>query len=358
MSPQNNHRLFNKAIPLTMLSVLFSCVEPIDFNPKSDVISNLTVSGKLVYSNPSIVTVTVSRVLDYNPTPTDGVDLKAVYLFDEQGNEVEVTETGIGKYALTIPANHPGIRITPGKSYGIRLVSNGGKQYVSSLEEVRSVPLPNVLTYEPSTRRVLDASGYFFSVPYINFYLDTDILIPNSGKPAFLHWQIEQTSRFRDAENHLCFRTQSINDNDIRILNGYEYTTDQASIPIYESSLYSSYAHGSYIHVIQESISAEAYEYWKSVQTILRRSGNMFEIPAGKIRSNIKNVDDPKEDVFGFFYATETDTIRVYVDPSKFSPISPYCVSSGQNGGTCISYCCDCTNDPASTTTKPYYWIE
>ena len=344
-------------VTVTILASLFSCVEPIDFHPQSDVISSLTVSGKLVYCNPSIVTVAVGRVLDYNPTPTEGVDMRAAYLFDDQGNEVQIPEVGIGKYALTIPPGAPDIEIMTGHSYGIRLESNTGKQYISTLQEILPVPATEQLTYEPSTRRVLDASGFFFNVPYINFYLNTKILNPTSGEPAFLHWQIELTSKFNDAKTHVCYRTQSINDNQIRILNGYEYTTDEASIPIYESSLYSSYAHGSYLHVIQEPIPAEAYEYWKSVRTVLARSGNMFEIPAGKVRSNIHNTDDPEEDVFGFFYATETDTIRVYVDPARFDPISPYCTSSGQNG-SCISYCCDCSGDPASTITKPYYWKE
>lgn len=259
-------------VTVTILASLFSCVEPIDFHPQSDVISSLTVSGKLVYSNPSIVTVAVGRVLDYNPTPTEGVDMRAAYLFDDQGNEVQIPEVGIGKYALTIPPGAPDIEIMTGHSYGIRLESNTGKQYISTPQEILPVPATEQLTYEPSTRRVLDASGFFFNVPYINFYLNTKILNPTSGEPAFLHWQIELTSKFNDAKTHVCYRTQSINDNQIRILNGYEYTTDEASIPIYESSLYSSYAHGSYLHVIQEPIPAEAYEYWKSVRTVLARS--------------------------------------------------------------------------------------
>lgn len=357
MNPLNTSHRCQGFVTITILASLVSCVEPIDFHPKSDVISSLTVSGKLVYSNPSTITIAASRVLDYNPTPTDGVDLKTVYLFDEQGNEVEIPETGIGKYAKTLLSNDPDLQIRPGKSYGIRLETNNGKVYMSSLEDIKPVPAPTGLTYEASTRSVLDPAGYFFSVPYINFYLNTNILNPTSGEPAFLHWQIELTSKFNDAKAHICYRTQSINDNAIRILNAYEYKTDQASIPIYESSLYSSYAHGSYLHVIQESISAEAYEYWKSIRTILARSGNMFEIPAGKVRSNIRNIDDPDEDVFGYFYATETDTIRVYIDPASFDPISPYCASSGQNS-SCISYCCDCSKDQSSTTTKPYYWKE
>ena len=355
MNTPANNRSIKGALMVPCVIALVSCVEPIDFRPASDVISNLTVSGKLVVNHPSIVTVSAGRVLDYNPTPTDGLDLKSVFLFDEDGNEVQIPATGIGKYALTIPDGFPGIRIENGKSYGIRLETHQGKQYVSSLEQVMTVPAPILLTYEPSIRRVLDPSGYYFSVPYINFYLTTNIVDQTSGTPAFLHWQIEQTSRFNDAHLHTCYRTQSINDDRIRILNGYEYTSDQARIPIHESSLNSSYAHGSYLHVIQESISAHAYEYWKSVQTVISRTGSMFEVPAGKVRSNIRNIDDPQEDVFGFFYVTGADTIRVYVDPAQFDPLPPYCASSGQ-GGTCISYCCDCSNDPASTTVKPYYW--
>lgn len=84
-------------------------------------ISSLTVNGKLVYSNPSFVTVTAGRIIDYTPTPTEGLDLKDVLLYDEAGHEVSIPAVGIGKYALTIPQNFPGIQIERGKSYGIRL---------------------------------------------------------------------------------------------------------------------------------------------------------------------------------------------------------------------------------------------
>jgi len=357
MKPFNRYRLFFAAGIALLASSFLTCVDSIDFKPKSDVISSLTVNGKLVYSNPSFVTVTAGRIIDYTPTPTEGLDLKDVLLYDEAGHEVSIPAVGIGKYALTIPQNFPGIQIERGKSYGIRLETKGGKQYESTLEPLLPVPEPISLTYESMIKHVIDPSGSEYDVPYLNFYLKTNILEPSSSRPSILHLAMEQTTEFQDTAHHTCYRTQPINDNNIRLINGYEFTTDQVEIFVYETPPHSGFSGDSYIHVIQESLPENAYSFYQSIQKVIARNGNMFEDPVGKVRSNISNVDDPEEDIFGFFYATEADTIRVFVDPMDLPPgITPYCIGSGQNGDSYIYYCQDCRIDPASTTVKPYYW--
>ena len=336
----------------------FRCVDAIDFEPKSDVISSLTVSGKVVYGNPSIVTVTTGRVIDYSPTPTEGVDLREVILFDDSGHEVSLPAIGIGKYALTISPDFPGIQIEYGKSYGIRLEMLNGTRYESSLEPLQPAPKPIALTYESSVKHVIEPNGAEYNVPYLNFYLETNIDEPASGTPAILQLLLEQTTKFQDTASHTCYRTQKINDNMIRLINGYDFKVDQVELLVYETTLNSGFSGDSYMHLIQESLPVNAYTYFSSIQKVISRTGNMFEDPPGKVRSNIHNMSDPEEDVFGFFYAADSDTIRVFVDASTLPPgITPYCVGSGQFGNSYISYCQDCRIDPASTSVKPYYWI-
>lgn len=204
---------------------------------------------------------------------------------------------------------------------------------------------------------MIESTGSEYDVPYLNFYLKTNILDPSSGAPSILRLSMEQTTEFQDTGSHTCYRTQKVIDNTIRLIDGYEFTTDQVDVFVYETTIHSGFSGDSYLHVIQESLPIDAYNYFTSIQKVISRTGNMFEDPAGKVRSNISNVNDPDEDVFGFFYAADSDTIRVFVDPMDLPPgITPYCIGSGQNGDSFISYCQDCRIDPASTSVKPYYW--
>jgi len=121
------------------------------------------------------------------------------------------------------------------------------------------------------------------------------------------------------------------------------------------------YAEGFYLNVYQESLNEGAFTYWQQVSELIDRTGSLFEIPAGQLISNLRNVGDEKEEVIGYFYATQRDTIRVYVSPDQAGNPGTYCPPSGppSPGSECPDeLCCDCLSADNSQQKRPIWWEE
>ncbi len=67
------------------------------------------------------------------------------------------------------------------------------------------------------------------------------------------------------------------------------------------------------LHVQQQSLSSEAYDYWKRMNDQSVESGGMYEKQPASVVGNIYNVDDPEEVVLGCFYATQLREERIFV---------------------------------------------
>ena len=113
---------------------------------------------------------------------------------------------------------------------------------------------------------------------------------------------------------------------------------------------------GYYLRVFQQSVTDDAFEYWSQVNQVASRTGSLFEAPAGRVKSNITNVNDPEEETFGYFYATEEREIRVFVEPSLAGNPSITCPGALNQGGGAPSNCCNCLTVANSTTERPSWW--
>ena len=85
----------------------------------------------------------------------------------------------------------------------------------------------------------------------------------------------------------------------------------------------------------------------------------MFEPAAGKVITNMRSLNDPQEEVVGFFYATEIDTIRTYVSPEMAGLPDTLCIPWPIPPEVPVDspyICIDCRIEPRSTFVKPSYW--
>ena len=110
-------------------------------------------------------------------------------------------------------------------------------------------------------------------------------------------------------------------------------------------------------------MSEGAYNYWNQISQVIDRDGNMFEPPAGRILSNFRNVEDNSqaENAYGYFFATQIDTSRLYVAPEDVGAPTAYCpwpVAQISSPGSCPRFpCCDCLLENGSQLSKPTYWV-
>jgi hypothetical protein len=89
----------------------------------------------------------------------------------------------------------------------------------------------------------------------------------------------------------------------------------------------------------------------------------MFEAPVGKLETNFRNANEGiKDEIFGYFYATSREVIRVYIDPSEVGNPASICPWTGRvnpgRGCNIPEICCDCSLLKGSSTVKPEYWVK
>jgi len=121
-----------------------------------------------------------------------------------------------------------------------------------------------------------------------------------------------------------------------------------------EVAISKNYTEGSYFQVVQQSLSAGALEYFSEVDMLISREGGIFDPPAGQILTNFERSSTSASEVFGYFYLTETDTIRVFVNPDNLNVGATVCEC--KRGF--FDICDDCPNSLSGTVIKPDWWID
>lgn len=373
---RNQIKWFNMK-PLAFMGVAFvfltlmvtACLDEIDLNPEEEEYKRIVVLGKLVNSAPARVLVYVTETFDFETREIPrGIDDATVTVWDDEGHSLTLApyiETGL--YYLEIPKNHPEFKVEAGRSYHLKVVTDRGKQYESAPEPLADVPQTGQLGVNKTTKLIVDNLGEFTPIDILEFSVSTPLTTPGNPEKARLRWEIEEAYKVTDTPQlggtpKTCYIAVDQNATQVRLFNGAElFSEELAGQVIYDTRPDYRFSEGYYLNVIQESLSEGAFEYWRQTKELLNRTGSMFEAPVGKISTNFRSLDDEREDVFGYFYATTQDTIRQYISP-EFAG-SPFRLCPPRNpppgGRPCpVFTCCDCLSEQNSTTEKPDYWVE
>lgn len=348
---------------------LWGCLEQIDVEVPASERERLTIQGKLVVGNPSIVTVRISKLFDFTANSKSPINARSVSLFDQEGKALELEDRGLGDYALTIPVDHPTFSVSLGENYYIRLETFDGRTFESAMEKAVAVPKPDQLTFRLIDLPVIDALGEIRQKEHIQFAVSTPLKTSENESKPYLRWQTEWTFKVLDSpyqsfiEQKTCYITQQLDITSFHTLNTRSLADDYLQDRIvYENFINRQFAEGLYFTTIQESLSETAYDYFNQISQNIDRDGSLFETPPGAVVTNIRNIDDEEDVIYGFFYATQQDTIRTYVAPESVGSPPFYCPPPNglltQSGNCAEPICCDCLSVAASTTEIPKYWEE
>ena len=98
--------------------------------------------------------------------------------------------------------------------------------------------------------------------------------------------------------------------------------------------------------VIQQlSITKETYAFLNLLNNQLSIDGDIFDPPPATIRGNMINLDNPEENVIGYFYVSDVSADSVFIDKSVLEENQPMLQIND-----------DCRILPNSTTEKPDFW--
>lgn len=364
-SERGSRRHLFRIVPfLFFLAALFpGCLEKIDVQAPKDLLSAIVIQGHLAKGNPSLLRVEVSALFNFSGASRRLINVREVLLLDESGSSLSIPAVGLGVHALEIPEDHPSFRIETGKTYRLRVATRDGRTYESAPEPILPVPSARRLTAEVVDKEVLNREGEIVLAQYIRFFIDTPLITAEGGKKARLKWDALKTYRASDLMDNTCYLTEVADVTNLWLQDGNLIAGEEIEkIPVHEEAIGSRFGEGFYLTVLQQSLSTKAFQYWDEVNQLIERTGSIFEPPAGKLKSNFININDPEEEAFGFFYATTQDTVRLYISPEFAGNPPSVCPPAGnlysQSGDCIYPVCCDCRDVPNGTESKPDFWVE
>ncbi|MEP6738134.1 MAG: DUF4249 family protein, partial [Chryseolinea sp.] len=194
----------------------------------------------------------------------------------------------------------------------------------------------------------------------------TDSQLPTSEGPQFFKWDVDEVYMFEQTPipNPFlggipppCYVTGYADPQKITL-----FSTENLNIDHIENKLVAvrsidqSFLARHYFIVNMSSISRQAYSYWDHVNSLVNRSGSIFDTPPAPIVGNIHNKEDESEKVYGYFEATNTSFARIFVLKGNIPfTIAFYC-NDPAKGIYYQSYpdeCYQCTSLPNSKLEKP-----
>ena len=352
-------RFRNLLILLVMVSFA-SCLDKIDFfRPKSD-LKELVIQGVLIKGKPNLIAVEISNIFDQGGvvSPTY-VTVSEVKLINDKGQSKDLAEIDLGKYELKIFNTDTTFSIDYIRKYKIFVKTFAGEEYESSFEKLLPVPKMKTASVKKLTKHTSNGrTEVKEDVHFVEFNISTDLRTTAQSRKANLRWTFLETYRFTDLNDppRVCYITERPDIVDLKLINGETLTNEQLNnFVVFEEKVDFKFSEGYYLTIIQQSISQSAFEYWAQIKELTGKTGSMFESPAGIIKTNFKTINDTARPVAGFFYATETDTLRLYISPAFTDNERRFCPPRKP---VTHPLCTNCLNHPRSTLKKPAFWIE
>ncbi len=335
--------------------LLCACLDEVEFDVPNEFQNTVVINGKIVKGNPSTVEVTVQNLFDFAFTGESFLNAQSVQLFDENGHKLNLPVKGPGTYELKIYPNS-GFDVEIGNSYGIEVKLFSGQSFESELAELVGVPKMQKLESRLVNKEIINFVSEELEVQPVIEYIVNTSLLSDGLERTNLKWDFNRTYKFTDDSSHVCYVTTVVDADLIESVNESQITSSSLDdYLILEQRISQQMVEGQYTFVIQEALDENAIIFWEQVRALSTNNGTFYEPPPGQLITNLKQSNDTEGSVFGFFYATEHDTLKVYVDSTFIDLSIPVCPRPPRAGPPVCDECCSCPR--FFSTIKPSYWI-
>ncbi len=272
-----------------------------------------------------------------------------------QGAKVEILVGGATAVSLRESATTNGLYEAPdgfrgeaGKSYQLRFTTADGQRYESSAERLMPVP-PMTKVYDQfDARGIVNAEKTRYT-PANLIYIDTP---DPAGERNFYRWNWtlwERQDWCATCQRGIYITTNGVGDGYcltdpvLPLGNLYDYTCAGscweivrgvdlnlfadtysngrpvtgklvARIPYYQPQ-------GALVEIRQQSLSPEAYRYYQLFESQTQSTGGLADTPPAPIVGNVRNLDNDRENVVGYFTASAVAVQRYWLNRQNASGI-------------------------------------
>jgi len=306
---------------LISVSILLpGCVT--EFVPKTTADSEMLVVEGLVTDRPEVYTIKLSRPqhlgLQNVPRPVQG---SVVSVSDDSGQTFQFTETNPGTY-VSDPSSFQG---KLGHFYTLHIstdVNSDNVKYESYPMELKPVPQIDSLYYEKVN--LVEETPNTQLQQGCNIFLDT---WDPSNNCKYFRWEYSETWEIHipfPVPNSVCWISSS--SPSINIKNTNVLAEDKiVRYPVSQVSNSSDRLSVNYsILVNQYSLSEDEYRYWEKSLNVSQQVGGLYDIIPSSVSSNIYRLDNPNEQVLGYFSVSGCSSKRLFVKDHFTGLFSPY----------------------------------
>jgi hypothetical protein len=300
----------NRLIFYLVIAVfIVSCRDNYELPLRSNDVSLLVVEGVLTVGQ-GATTITLSRTLKINEVanfkPENGAK---VTVEARNGGTFTLSETNNGNY------NHPQLPLVFGQEYRLRILTNDNKEYLSNYVVAKQTPQIDAITWrkEDNAMRIsVNTKDPTNSTRYYKWDFDEAWEI-RSNYTANYRWISGTTIVESPNYNSQCWKFGK--SNTISIGSSAQLESDVINeAPIHYILPGSERLGVRYsILVKQQSLTKEAYEYFKIMKTNTESLGSIFDAQPSETKGNIKCISNPDEDVIGFLTASSFAEKRIFI---------------------------------------------
>ncbi|WP_075589903.1 DUF4249 domain-containing protein [Labilibacter marinus] len=307
-----------------MLGFLFitSCIDPYQINSKGEgkylIVDGLVTNREGPYS--VLLTYSTPRFSPINEKVTNA----SVKIIDDTGEEHHLIYQNDGKYQT-----NPDFRAKIGKSYRL-LIENDSKRYESDLCLLREPSCIDNISIQKKTK-----PGEYYKNDVLQLKVDASIC---SDKETCLRWDVNEdwkihlrnpdyfymvddtTFGWHDDVIKECYKYDKIEGIVIKSFQNQaeKIVTDKlvASISTYTSDRFFTRYRAT---INQYSISPKEYSFWNRLKETSEEQEDFFGKQPYSVYGNVKCIDNPEEQVLGYFQVAGVASREIYIGRGDIS---------------------------------------
>ena len=300
-----------------------ACISPYEAEINESV-TLITIEGRIVKGE-EIQTVRVSMTSPLDNPEFEQLKECKVVVIDEFDNEFEYTENENGTYSVNIPED----QLVYNRTYSLHVTTPDGNMYASDFEELKNGANVDTVYYKVENR-IDNISGEDLSG--VQFYID---LKASDTLSRYYRWKLYETYEYTSTSPityyltgrpdppeiypddqlvfYRCWKTLPVkklfSSNTVNLL-----VNEKKHIPLNFVSSQSDRLSIKYSLLVEQyTLSEGAYSYWHKNKIETQESGGIYTQQPGKPITNMYNVNDPFEQVLGYFWVSDKTEKRIFV---------------------------------------------
>jgi len=294
---------------LVFLILIGSCISK--FIPEVTADQNIIVVEGIITDQPGqkVIKISTSTPLGERSTPKPLTGCN-VSLSDDAGNNIYMNEISEGSYAT--PADFLAV---VGRSYTLHIKTSSNhynKSYESTPVLMKPVPQIDSLYYQKVV--LTRASDGVPSAEGCQIFVTTHDPL-NSCR--YYRWEYVETWEFElpyYVKNRKCWVTN--NSTQINIKTSSSLSEDRIDkMPLNFITNESDRLNIKYsILVNQYSLTEQEFNYWDKLKNTVEQVGSLYDIIPTSIPGNIRCIENPAENVLGYFSVSAVKSKRLFID--------------------------------------------